>query len=279
MTDNAGSGAGSDSRQMKPEDMSAEQRSRYSRHIQLPQLGEAGQARLLSSRCLIIGIGGLGSPIAMYLAAAGVGELTLVDFDRVELSNLQRQIVHQMSGIDRNKVDSARDTLAMLNPTIAVRTIPTALDDDELLEEIKRTDVVVDASDNFETRFTLNRLCVETGTPLVSGAAVRMEGQVTVFEPSKPESPCYRCLYPDDTLEGEACALVGVFAPLLGIIGSMQAAEALKLLSGMGSMMTGRLLLLDGQSLEWHDIRLKRSPKCPVCSHRPAPPAEADSQT
>lgn len=252
--------------------MTPEQLSRYSRHIQLPQLGAEGQERLLASKCLIIGAGGLGSPVAMYLAASGVGEITLVDFDRVELSNLQRQIVHQMSSIDRNKVDSARDTMLALNPTISIRTIPTALDGEDLRAEVARADVVVDACDNFETRFELNAMCVDTGTPMVSGAAVRLEGQVCVFEPARLDSPCYRCLYPDDSFEGEACALVGVLAPILGIIGSIQATEALKLLAGQESAMTGRLLLLDGGSMEWHDVRLRRSPKCPVCSHRPLPP-------
>jgi molybdopterin-synthase adenylyltransferase len=255
--------------------MNEEQLSRYSRHIQLPQLGVDGQQRIVDARCLVIGVGGLGSPVAMYLAASGVGELTLVDFDRVELSNLQRQIVHQMSGIDRNKVDSAKDTIAALNPNVNVRTIPTALDGDDLLAEVERATVVLDASDNFETRFTLNEMCVKTGTPLVSGAAVRMEGQVCVFEPARLDSPCYRCLYPDNSFEGEACAMVGVLAPILGIIGSIQAVEALKLIAGFEQPMTGRLLLLDGGSMEWHDVKLRRSPKCPVCSSRPWPDAEA----
>ena len=251
------------------------EQARYSRHILLPTMGEAGQQKLLDSSCLIIGAGGLGSPAAMYLAASGVGELTLVDFDRVELSNLQRQIVHQTNSVDRNKVDSARDTLAALNPTISIRTIPTALDGEDLRSEVERADVVVDASDNFETRFGLNEVCVQTLTPLVSGAAVRMEGQVTVFEPARPDSPCYRCLYPDDSFEGEPCSLVGVLAPILGVIGSIQAAEALKILSGVSAPMTGRLLLLDGGSMEWHDVRLKRSRKCPVCAHRPWPEEDA----
>ena len=246
-------------------------RARYARHIQLPQIGEDGQRRLVESSCLIIGMGGLGSPAAMYLAAAGVGELTLVDYDRVELSNLQRQIVHTTASIDQNKVDSAATTLGGLNPEIKVRTIPTALDWDDLVQEVTRADVVVDACDNFESRFEINAACVQTGTPLVSGAAVRMEGQVCVFEPRKLDSPCYRCLYPDDTSEGEPCSLVGVLAPLLGIIGSMQATEAIKLLSGMGSSMTGRLVLLDAARMEFHDIRLKRSSKCSVCGNRPWP--------
>ncbi|NKC16535.1 MAG: molybdopterin-synthase adenylyltransferase MoeB [Gammaproteobacteria bacterium] len=248
--------------------MTPEQKSRYARHIQLPQIGEAGQHRLLAAKALIIGLGGLGSPIAMYLAAAGVGELTLVDYDRVELSNLQRQIVHHTGSINENKVDSARQALAALNPGVRVRTVPTSLDGDDLIEEVERTDVVVDACDNFESRFALNAACVRTGTPLVSGAAVRMEGQVCVFEPAKPQSPCYRCLYPDNSVAGEPCSLVGVLAPLLGVIGSVQATETLKLLCGMGTSMTGRLLLLDAARMEWHNLRLKRSTKCPVCAHR-----------
>lgn len=247
------------------------QRARYSRHILLPTMGEEGQQRLIDSKCLIIGAGGLGSPAAMYLAASGVGELTLVDFDRVELSNLQRQIVHRTADVGRNKVDSARDNLTELNPLINIRAIPTALDDDDLLREVERTDVVIDASDNFETRFAINAACVKTLTPLVSGAAVRMEGQVTVFEPAKPTSPCYRCLYPNDGFKGEPCSFVGVLAPLLGIIGSMQATEALKILSRVSEPMTGRLLLLDGGSMEWHNVRIKRSSKCQVCGHRPWP--------
>jgi molybdopterin-synthase adenylyltransferase len=255
--------------------MNDEQRARYSRHILLPTMGEQGQQKLLDSSCLIIGAGGLGSPAAMYLAASGVGEITLVDFDRVELSNLQRQIVHRTSSVDQNKVDSAKQTLTELNPTVTLRTIPTALDGDELLDQVLRADVVVDASDNFETRFALNKACVEAKTPLVSGAAVRMEGQVTVFEPAKLDSPCYRCIYPDDSFAGEPCSLVGVLAPLLGIIGSMQADETLKVLSGVSPPMTGRMLLLDGGSMEWHDIRIKRSRKCPVCSDRPWPKDES----
>jgi molybdopterin-synthase adenylyltransferase len=251
--------------------MNEQQRARYSRHILLPTMGLDGQQRLIDSKCLIIGAGGLGSPAAMYLAASGVGELTIVDFDRVELSNLQRQIVHRTADIGLNKVDSAKDNLAALNPHVSVRAIPTALDDDDLLAEVARADVVVDASDNFETRFALNIACVKTLTPLVSGAAVRMEGQVTVFEPANAHSPCYRCLYSNDGFEGEPCSRVGVLAPLLGIIGSMQAAEALKILSGVAAPMTGRLLLLDGGSMEWHNVRIKRSAKCPVCSHRPWP--------
>ncbi|MEM7407483.1 MAG: HesA/MoeB/ThiF family protein [Pseudomonadota bacterium] len=255
--------------------MNERERARYSRHILLPTMGEDGQRRLLESRCLIIGAGGLGSPAAMYLAASGVGELTLVDFDRVELSNLQRQIVHKTRDIDRNKVDSARDTLAELNPEISLRTIPTALDGEDLLEEIVRASVVVDCSDNFETRFELNELCVRTLTPLVSGAAVRMEGQVTVFEPGRPDSPCYRCLYPDTSFEGEPCSRVGVLAPLLGVIGSIQAAETLKILSGVAVPMTGRVLMVDGGSMDWHSLKLRRNRKCPVCAHRPWPEAAA----
>ena len=251
--------------------MNDEQLERYSRHILLPQVGREGQQRIVDASVLVIGVGGLGSPIAMYLAASGVGELTLVDFDRVELSNLQRQIVHNTSGVDENKVDSAKRTVGQLNPNVKVRTIPTALDGDEMRAEVERATVVVDASDNFETRFGLNDVCVETGTPLVSGAAVRMEGQVTVFEPGRPDSPCYRCLYPDDSFEGEACSMVGVLAPILGIIGSVQAVETLKLLAGFGDTMTGRLLLLDGSSMEWHSVRLKRNPKCTVCADRPWP--------
>ena len=246
--------------------MNDEQLLRYSRQIMLPQFDIAGQQHLLHSHALIIGLGGLGSPVAMYLAAAGVGELTLVDFDEVDLSNLQRQIIHGQSDLKRPKVDSAADTLRELNPEIRINTVNKKLDDAALTQAVQQADVVIDASDNFATRFAINRACVHTHTPLVSGAATRLEGQVTVFPNTLgEESPCYRCLY-EDIPETEArCSETGVLASLVGIIGSIQATEAIKLLSGLGTPLTGRLLTLDASTLEFREIRLRRDPQCPIC--------------
>ena len=247
-------------------------RQRYSRHIQLPQYGARGQQRVDNSRVLIVGIGGLGSALSMYLAASGVGELVLCDYDIVELSNLQRQIVHGTDQIGNLKVDSAAHRLRILNPL--VRTIPLgwSLDVDELAEQVAAAAVVVDASDNFSTRFLLNRLCWQYVTPLVFGAAIRMEGQLSVFDPRQPDSPCYRCLYHcDDETEGEACAQVGVLAPLLGIIGSIQATETLKLLLGIGGSLVGRLLLVDALHLELRTLTLPKDPACPVCAAAAVP--------
>lgn len=248
---------------------------RYSRHLLLPQIGEAGQARLRNARVLVIGLGGLGSPVAMYLAASGVGHLVLVDFDHVELSNLQRQVIHSSADIGRDKVASAGDRITALNPDVKVTTLAYVLEDEELAREISSADVVVDASDNFETRFVLNALCFRAGKPLVSGAAVRMEGQVGVFDPREPNSGCYRCLYADESGEGEACSQVGVLAPLLGIIGSVQAAETIKLIVGAGRTLAGRLLVLDALDMEWRSLKLPRDPQCPVCGQRQA--AASDS--
>lgn len=243
---------------------------RYSRHLLLPQIGESGQARLRQARVLVIGLGGLGSPVAMYLAASGVGELVLVDFDHVELSNLQRQVIHSSADIGRDKVASARDRVAALNPEVKVTTLAYAPEDNELEKEISKATVVVDASDNFETRFALNALCHRAGVPLVSGAAIRMEGQVGVFDPRDPESGCYRCLYTDESGEGEACSQVGVLAPLLGIIGSVQATETIKLIVQTGRSLAGRLLVLDALDMEWRMLKLPRDPECPVCGSRPS---------
>jgi len=232
----------------------------------LPSIGIEGQQRLLESRALIIGMGGLGSPVAMYLAAAGVGHLVLVDDDAVDLSNLQRQLAHGTEDIGRPKVESARDTLHGLNPDIRIGTIARRLDADELIEQARQADVVVDASDNFATRFAVNAACVQARTPLVSGAAIRMEGQVAVFRPDREDSPCYRCLYKDEGELEETCSDNGVLAPLVGIIGSVQAMEALKLLLGLGESLTGALLLLDARDMEWRRLRLRKDPHCPVCA-------------
>ena len=248
--------------------MRDDQFTRYSRHMVLSQIGLEGQRRLLAARVLLIGAGGLGSPIAMYLAASGVGQLVLADFDVVELSNLQRQILHTSKDIGRAKVESGQETLEALNPDVEIVTINRVFDedDDELLTEVAKADVVVDGTDNFETRFALNRACVATRTPLVSGAALRTDGQVTVFDPRDPESPCYRCLYTEDSAEGEACSDVGVFSPLLGIIGSIEAAEAIKILIDAGDTLSGRVVVIDVMSMEWRALKLSKDPQCPVCS-------------
>ena len=238
---------------------------RYSRHILLPQIGFEGQQKLLGSRVLIIGLGGLGSPVALYLAASGVGQLVIADHDRVELSNLQRQIVHTTATIGQQKVRSARHALAALNPDVEVTTIDARLDPDALDREVRLADACVDASDNFATRFALNRACVRHRKPLISGAVIRMEGQIAVFRADRPESPCYRCLYKDvDELE-ETCSESGVLAPVPGIVGSIQATETLKVLLDIGESLAGRLLLLDALTMEWRSVRLRRDPTCPVC--------------
>ena len=238
---------------------------RYSRQILLPQVGTEGQETLAASRALIIGLGGLGSPAAMYLAAGGVGELVLVDFDVVDLSNLQRQIAHRTEDIGRLKVESARDALVALNPHARVTAIAERLDGDALREQVAQADVVVDGSDNFATRFAVNAACVATGTPLVSGAAIRLEGQVAVFRPDLGDGPCYHCLYKDEGELQETCTQTGVLAPVVGIIGSIQAVEAMKVLMGIGETLTGRLLLLDAMTMEWRTLKLRKDPACPVC--------------
>lgn len=239
---------------------------RYSRHILLPQLGVEGQEKLLAAHALIIGAGGLGSPIALYLAAAGVGHITICDGDTVDITNLQRQIAHFTHSLGSNKALSAQRTLAAINPEIRVTAIPHRLEGDELAMLVAQSDVVLDATDNFATRHAINRACVRHRKPLVSGAAVRFDGQVTVFDMRQPNSPCYHCLFPENAEEeGERCAVMGVFAPLVGVIGTVQAAEALKLLAGIGQPLLGRLLLLDGLTMEWRQINLKKDPACPVC--------------
>jgi len=237
---------------------------RYSRQILLPNFDIEGQERLRQSHALIVGLGGLGSAAAMYLAAAGVGRLTLVDFDQVDLSNLQRQIVHRTADLGRPKVESARDTLWALNPLIEVSTIPKALDEAELLERVRWADVVVDACDNLPTRLAINAACVRAGVPLVTGAAIRLEGQVLVWRPGG-EGACYRCLYRDADVFPETCAQTGVLAPVVGIVGSIQALEAIKVLTGLGETLAGRLLLLDAKRMEWRTLKVRRDPACPVC--------------
>ena len=245
--------------------MNEEQRERYSRHVLLPQIGMQGQQRLLAARVFIVGAGGLGSPVIMYLASAGIGHLVIADFDHVDLSNLQRQILHGVADLGEDKVSSARGTIAALNPGITVTTLNWAPDDAEFDEQVRLADVVVDACDNFETRFTLNRFCVKHATPLVSAAAVRFEGQISVFDARDSNSPCYRCLYSDSSSEGEACSQVGVLAPLLGVIGSAQAIEVIKLIVGIGESLAGRVMMFDALCMEWRTLKLRKDPGCPVC--------------
>ncbi len=237
---------------------------RYSRQIMLPEVGYEGQCRIAAARVLVLGLGGLGSPVAMYLAAAGVGRLILADFDRVDLTNLQRQIIHGTPDIGRLKVESAAETLRQLNPDIEIETIDRPLDEDGLTAAIDGLDVVVDCTDNFSTRFAVNRACVRTRTPLISGAAIRMEGQLGVFDPRRADSPCYECLYKPGVSAEETCSQNGVLAPVVGIIGALQATETLKLLAGLPTL-TGQWVVLDAKVMEWRKLRLPKDPACPVC--------------
>ena len=245
--------------------MNDEQLLRYSRQIMLPQVDVAGQEKLLGARVLIIGLGGLGCPVALYLASAGIGTLVLADFDTVDLSNLQRQVAHTTDRIGDNKALSAAAMITALNPTIAVECITEKLAGDALVAEIARADVVVDCSDNFPTRHAVNAACVTARKPLVSGAAIRLEGQVAVFDSREDDSPCYRCLYEDSGDENLSCAESGVLAPLVGVIGSVQALEVLKLVVGFGQPLRGRLLMIDADSMQWRQLLLRRDPSCPVC--------------
>ena len=246
--------------------MNDQQLLRYSRHILLPQLGIEGQERLLAARALVVGAGGLGSPAAMYLASAGLGTIVLCDGDTVDLTNLQRQILHRSASVGRPKAISGRDTLALLNPDVQVIPLEQRLEGAALEDQVAAADVVLDCSDNFATRHAINRACAKHHKPLVSGAAIRFDGQVSVFDLRQPASPCYNCLFPEgqDT-EEVRCAVMGVFAPLTGMIGTAQAAEALKLVAGCGESLSGRLLLLDGLAMEWRSIQLGKDPGCAVC--------------
>jgi molybdopterin-synthase adenylyltransferase len=247
-------------------DLNDEQLLRYSRHILLPEIGIDGQQKLLSSHALVVGAGGLGSPISLYLAASGVGRITLCDHDTVDLTNLQRQIVHNTDSIGQPKVSSAREALARINPEVVVDIIQERVEGARLETLVSGADVVIDATDNFATRHAINRACVKFRKPLVSGAGVRFDGQVAVFDLRDQASPCYNCLFPEEgDLEEMRCAVMGVFAPLVGIIGSVQAAEALKLLMGVGQPLAGRLLLLDALSMQWRLVKLSKDPACKVC--------------
>ncbi len=245
--------------------MNDSQLLRYSRHLLLPQVDVFGQQKLLNAKVLIVGLGGLGSPVALYLAASGVGELWLADDDRVDLTNLQRQIVHDTAQVGQLKTESAQAKLHALNPEVNLVSIPKRLEIAHLLSYIKAVDAVVDCSDNFATRFALNQACVQAKKPLISGAALGFQGQVSVFLP-RAESPCYRCLYADHEEVAETCSNSGVIAPLLGIIGSVQAIEVLKVLMDIGQTLCGKLLLFDGYRSQWRAVTLPKDPFCPVCS-------------
>ena len=243
---------------------------RYSRHILLDDIGVEGQERLLAAHALVIGAGGLGSPVALYLASAGVGRITLVDDDTVDLTNLQRQIAHTEARVGQPKVASARAAIAAINPDVQVRTVAHRADEALLRPLVAEADVVLDCTDNFATRQALNRACVAARKPLVAGAAIGFDGQVSVYDLRRDDSPCYACVFPaTQTVEEVRCATMGVFAPLVGLIGTVQAAEALKLLCGIGKPLVGRLLMLDSRRMEWTEVRVQRQPGCQVCSTRP----------
>ena len=239
---------------------------RYSRHILLDELGIQGQQQLLASHALIIGAGGLGSPVALYLGSAGVGQITVVDHDTVDTTNLQRQIAHTLADVGQPKAQSIQRAIASINPDVHVTVITQRADDTLLTRLVPVVDVVIDCTDNFTTRHAINRACVTHGRPLVSGAAIRFDGQVTVYDPRDAKSPCYTCVFPEsEKLEEAQCATMGVFAPLVGIIGSVQAAEALKLLVNVGQALTGRLLMLDARNMAWSEIKMPRNADCSVC--------------
>ena len=241
---------------------------RYSRHILLDEVGIEGQQRLLSSHALIIGAGGLGSPLALYLGSAGVGRITVVDHDTVDATNLQRQIAHTLADVGQPKAKSIAQAIAAINPDVVVSVVTQRAGTALLAELVMQADVVLDCTDNFATRHAINRACRKHGKPLVSGAAIRFDGQVTVYDPRDAQSPCYACVFPETTtLEEAQCATMGVFAPLVGIIGSVQAAEALKLLADLGGALTGRLLMLDARGMSWSEIKVPRDTACAVCGN------------
>lgn len=249
--------------------MTDDQLLRYSRHILLDDLGVEGQERLLASHALVIGAGGLGSPVALYLGTAGLGRITIVDHDTVDVTNLQRQIAHDLARVGTPKAESARRSIGAINPDAAVTALVERADAARLDTLVAAADVVLDCSDNFATRHAVNAACVAHRRPLVAGAAIMFDGQVSVYDPRDAASPCYACVFPpESTFEEVRCATMGVFAPLVGIVGSVQAAEALKLLAGVGRSLAGRLLMLDARAMEWNEIRIARHPGCPVCGTR-----------
>jgi molybdopterin/thiamine biosynthesis adenylyltransferase len=249
-------------------DFSDSELLRYSRHILLSQLEVAGQLKLTNSSVLVVGVGGLGSAAAQYLAASGVGRLLLADHDVVELSNLQRQVIHHQESLGLHKVESAAQAIGLLNPHVQVETLPQVLVEPELGEAVARVDLVLDCSDNFETRLAINQACILAGKPLVSGAAIRLEGQVTVFDFRDQTSPCYQCLYDIAGNDNLTCAQSGVLSPLVGVIGCMQAVEAMKILAGFGESLVGRLQLYDAAQGRWRELKLRRDPDCPGCGSR-----------
>ena len=249
--------------------MNDDQLLRYSRHVMLGSLDVDGQEKLLAASVLIVGLGGLGCPVAMYLAAAGVGRLILADHDKVDLGNLQRQIAHDTAGIGRNKAESARDTILALNPDTQVEVHTERVEGDALMRLVAGVHAVVDCTDNFTTRFALNRACVLNKVPLISGAAIRMEGQLSVFDTRQADSPCYHCLYEEGEDLDASCANNGVMAPLVGVIGSLQALECIKVLAGTGSPLVGRLLLFDASGLQFREMQLRKNPQCGVCGLLP----------
>ncbi len=245
--------------------MNDQQLIRYSRQIMLPQVDIEGQQKLLTAKVLIVGAGGLGSPASIYLAAAGIGQITIYDDDEVDLSNLQRQIAHHTNDIGTDKVISTQQTLKKINPDVKVTAIKQRLKGEQLNKEVKKADIVLDCCDNFSTRFAINSACVKYKTPLVSGAAIRFEGQISVFTPGINNSPCYNCLYADTGEEMQNCATNGVISPITGIVGSIQALETIKLIVQIGETLTGRLLLLDGLSMQWNEMKLRKNNTCPTC--------------
>ncbi|RFA39438.1 molybdopterin-synthase adenylyltransferase MoeB [Alkalilimnicola ehrlichii] len=246
--------------------MEDEQLLRYSRQIMLPEFDIEGQQRLLNARVLLVGVGGLGSPVALYLAAAGVGRLVLADFDRVDLSNLQRQIAHGTQDIGRLKVESAAEAIRSINPDVGIETLAERLDEAKLERHLADVDLVIDGCDNFQTRHAVNAACVASGTPLVSGAVIRMEGQLAVFRADRPGQPCYHCLFPASEDVAETCSETGILSPLPGIIGSLQALEAIKILSGCGTPSDSKLLVFDATQSSWRSLRIPKDPNCPVCA-------------
>jgi len=248
--------------------MDDQQLLRYSRHIMLDEIGIEGQQKLLNAHALIIGAGGLGSPVALYLASAGVGNITLVDDDLIDLTNLQRQVLHTTARVGQPKALSGKQTLAEINPEVNVVALQERADETRLQSLVAEASVVLDCTDNFRTRHAINRACVQARVPLVSGAAIRMDGQVAVFDPRHSENACYACLFPaDQVFEEVQCSTMGVFAPLVGIIGTVQAAEALKLVMGIGESLANRLLMLEAGSMEWTSVRTAKSPDCAVCAN------------
>ena len=242
---------------------------RYSRHILLDELGPDAQAKFAAAHALVVGVGGLGAPVAQFLTAAGVGTITLCDSDSVDLTNLQRQILYATADVGRPKVEAAASRLAAINPEVELRLVAARVGPAELATLAAGADVVVDCCDNFATRHAVNRACVDARTPLVSGAAVRFDGQLAVFDPRDPASPCYHCLFGEgEAIEETRCATMGVFAPLVGIVGATQAAEALKLIAAVGESLAGRLLLLDTLTMQWRELRVPRDPECAVCRVR-----------